>query len=57
MWSLRASDIYQGGEKEPHTLTETRSAALKSLDSEPAKIYLRVRALNVRAHAVLQIPP
>jgi tetratricopeptide (TPR) repeat protein len=29
VWSLRASDIYQGGETEPRTLTETRPAALQ----------------------------
>ena len=49
MWSLRASDIYQGGENEPPMLTETCLAAIRSLDNESAKIYLRVDALNVCA--------
>ena len=39
MWSLRAPDIYQGGEKEPHPLTEPRPAAPKPLDTQLPKIY------------------
>ena len=38
-------------------LTETRPAAIKSLDSETQKIYLQVEALNVRAHVKKQIQP
>ncbi len=57
MWSFRASDIYQGGETEPPKLTETCPAAIKSVDSEFQKIYLRVDALNVCAHLKKQIQP
>jgi len=57
VWSLRASDIYQGGETEPLELTETWPAAIKSLDNEFQKMYLRVVALNVRAHLKKQIQP
>ena len=57
VWSLRASDIYQGGETEPFKLTETCPAAFQSLDNEFQKIYLRVEALNVCAHPKKQIQP
>ncbi len=57
MWSFRASDIYQGGETEPPKLTETCPAAIKSLDSEFQKLYLRVDALNVCAHLKKRISP
>ena len=50
MWSLRASDIYQGGENEPLPADRDVPAAFQSLDSERQKIYLRVDALNVCAH-------
>jgi len=50
----RASDIYQGGETEPLMLTETVLAADKSLDTEFAKSYSQVLALNVRAYVTKQ---
>ena len=49
MWSLRASDIYQGGETEPRMLTEMCPAATNSLDNESPKNYAHVVALNVCA--------
>lgn len=57
MWSLRASDIYQGGETEPNMLTEPRQAAHKTLDNGYSKNYAQVVALNVRAHVKTQIQP
>lgn len=50
VWSLRASDIYQGGENEPLQADRDVPAGFQSLDSERQKIYLRVDALNVCAH-------
>ena len=47
----------RGGETEPPKLTETYLAASPSLDNEHQKIYLRVVALNVRAHLKKQIHP
>ena len=50
MWSLRASDIYQGGETEPLQSDGAVPAAFQSLDSESPKNYPHVVALDVRAH-------
>ena len=57
MWSLRASDIYQGGETEPLQADRDVPAAFKSLDNEFSKNYLHVVALNVCAHLISQIQP
>ena len=57
MWSFGASDIYQGGEKEPRKLTETCCGSIKPLDTEREKNYLQVAALNVRALSEKQIRP
>ena len=57
VWGFRASDIYQGGETEPLMLTETVLAADKSLDTEFAKSYSQVVALNVRACVKKQTHP
>ena len=57
MWSLRASDIYQGGENEPLPADGAVPAAFQALDNENAKNYLHVVALNVRAHVISQIYP
>ena len=57
MWGFRASDIYQGGETEPLMLTETVLAADKPLDTEFAKSYFKVVALNVRAPVKKQTHP
>ena len=57
MWGFRASDIYQGGETEALMLTETVLAADKPLDTEFAKSYSQVVALNVRAHVKKQTHP
>ncbi len=50
MWSLRASDIYQGGETEPFQSDGAVPAAFQSLDNEFQKNYPLVVALNARAH-------
>ena len=42
MWSLRASDIYQGGETEPTPADRACRAAYLSLDIEFAKNYREV---------------
>jgi hypothetical protein len=57
VWSLRASDIYQGGETEPIVLTERRLAAFPSLDNEFQKNYRQVVALIVRASSKTQTCP
>jgi len=57
VWSFGASDIYQGGEKEPRKLTETCCGSIKPLDTEREKNYLQVAALNVRALSEKQIRP
>jgi hypothetical protein len=50
VWSLRASDIYQGGETEPYQSDGDVPAAVWSLDSESPKNYSPVVALTVRAY-------
>ena len=55
MWGFRASDIYQGGENEPTQADREVPAAIKRLDIESEKPYLRAGALNVRAHIKKQI--
>jgi hypothetical protein len=57
VWSLRASDIYQGGETEPFQADGALPPAFPSLDTESPKNYLHVVALNVRAHLISQIQP
>ena len=57
VWSLRASDIYQGGETEPIQSDGVVPAAFQSLDIESPKNYPHVVALNVRAHLNSQISP
>ena len=57
MWSLRASDIYQGGETESLEADGAVPAALTSLDTETSKNYLQVVALKVRARLISQIHP
>ena len=57
MWSLRASDIYQGGETEPLQADRDVPAAFMSLDTETSKNYLDVVALNVCDHLISQIQP
>ena len=57
VWSLRASDIYQGGENEPLDADRDVPAAFQSLDNEFAKNYLPVVALTVRAFSKTQTRP
>jgi hypothetical protein len=57
VWSLRASDIYQGGDTEPLLLTERAWQPSPSLDSESAKNYREAVALTVRASSKMQIHP
>ncbi|MBP85480.1 MAG: hypothetical protein CMJ64_01995 [Planctomycetaceae bacterium] len=53
MWSLRASDIYQGGETEPFVADRAVPTAFASLDTKFPKNYSHVVALNVHAHLSL----
>lgn len=57
VWSLRASDIYQGGETEPIQSDGVVPAALQSLDTGSQKNYPQVVARSVRAHRISQAPP